>query len=241
MSMDANQLALKYQLRDELARLCLPAAHRDPNRKLAWINSTCLLFLLIGTLGAKPTPVSIRPVPPLEQAVPVVVEPPPPPPRVITPENQPQDQNDQEQPDSPQVVVVTPESPTIAFSVPTIGNLVVPNAIATAPPLLPLQPMVPVQRQLSTPSALQSTGSGGERPQPPYPKLALEQAQQGTVTLLMRADSAGNLISVEVKESSGSLILDRGATDYVKRHWRLPSGSGAQLFETSNTDRLQAG
>ena len=98
-----------------------------------------------------------------------------------------------------------------------------------------------IQNRPALPASLNTTGSGGERPQPPYPKLALEQAEQGTVTLLMTADEVGKIISVEVKGSSGYPVLDRSTLDYVKRHWRLPAGTGARLFETSITYRLQAG
>ncbi len=52
-----------YVLRDDLARLCLPAAQRDPDRQLAWVNSICLLFLLIGILGAHRSDIDIPTVP----------------------------------------------------------------------------------------------------------------------------------------------------------------------------------
>ena len=47
--MDANQTATGYELKDELARLCLSTARREPERKLAWVNSVCLLFVLVGS------------------------------------------------------------------------------------------------------------------------------------------------------------------------------------------------
>jgi len=40
----ANQTRPGYELTDELARLCLPAMNRDSDRKLAWLNSVCILF-----------------------------------------------------------------------------------------------------------------------------------------------------------------------------------------------------
>src|SRR5271166_3142574 len=72
---EANRMNPRYELRDDLARLCLPAAQRDPDRMLAWVNSICLLFLLIGLLGARRTAIDIPPVPPLLQVIPVIVEP----------------------------------------------------------------------------------------------------------------------------------------------------------------------
>ncbi|MFZ1072289.1 MAG: hypothetical protein WAO21_02530 [Verrucomicrobiia bacterium] len=44
--MDANRISTGYELKDELARFC----HRDRNQRLAWANSVCILFFLIGTL-----------------------------------------------------------------------------------------------------------------------------------------------------------------------------------------------
>ena len=76
--MDANRTS-PCVLRDELARLCLPAATRDPNRKLAWANSICILFLIIGIVGARPTRISLQSPPPLEEVVPTIIEPMPPP------------------------------------------------------------------------------------------------------------------------------------------------------------------
>src|SRR5260370_2706364 len=94
-----------YQLTSELAKFCLPSAHRDPNRKLAWVNSICLLFLLIGVLGARTPVTAIRPVKPLEEPVPVIVEPGAPPPPT-TAEHQKQEQTTDRKPHPPQHAAV---------------------------------------------------------------------------------------------------------------------------------------
>ena len=49
--MDANRTTPGYELKDELARYCLPAANRDSNLKLAWANSICILFLWLEFSG----------------------------------------------------------------------------------------------------------------------------------------------------------------------------------------------
>jgi TonB family protein len=222
--MDANRTAPRYELKDELARLCLSSAGRDTtNRKLAWANSVCILFLLIGLLGARRGVISIKPVPPIRVEVPVVVVPTVLPPQAVAPKPE------QAQPPSQSpVVVVLPNAPGITFSVPTVGTLVAPASLAPAPQVQP----VPVRI-----ASISNTGSGGERPEPPYPKLALDAGQQGTVVLSITGDDSGNVVSVDVKTSSGSAILDRATVDYVKRHWRLPAG-GARQFETSVTYKL---
>ncbi len=225
---DANRVNAGYELKDDLARLCLPAANRDPERKLAWINSVCILFLLIGIIGARRGLIVIKPVPPLPQIIPVVVQP-----EVLPPETTVERKSVEDKtPDAPPVAVVLPQTPNISFSVPTVGSLVVPANLAVAPPLEPMQ----VRAQIHS---VGSTGSGGDRPQPVYPRIALEEAEQGTVTLSISGDAAGNVISVELKESSGYPILDRSALDFVKNHWRQPGGAGTQFFETKITYQLQ--
>jgi protein TonB len=162
------------------------------------------------------------------------MEPLPPPPPTTTEERQ-QEPSENEKPDTPQVVVVTPDAPNINFAVPTIGNLVVPSSIASPPPLNPMRAPAPLKQ---LPTALNTTGSGGERPQPPYPKIASEQGQQGSVILRLSADEAGNITSVEVKQSSGYPILDRSAVDFVRRHWTVPRG--VRLAEVPINYRLKA-
>ncbi len=236
-SPDANRIGGGYELESELARLSLHATDRDPNRKLAWVNSVCILFLLVGMGGSKPDPVTIRPLPPLEEVSAAIVEPlkPPPTPQA-QPQPQEQEQSNPDTPDTPQVVVVTPPSPSISFAVPTIGNLVVPAAMAKAPPLAPLKPVAPLRSQ---PVVLNTTGSGGERPQPPYPKIALEQGQQGSVTLRMRVDDAGLIQAIEIAQTSGFPALDHSALEFVKRHWTVPSGKGTRVCEATINYRLQ--
>jgi protein TonB len=233
---DSHRLSRDYELNSELARVGLHATDVDPDRKLAWVNSICILFLLIGIAGSKPAAIWIKPLPPIEEVNAAIVEPLPPPPQVASNPQKQEQQNDQEQPDTPRVVVVTLETPSINFSVPTIGNLLVPNAIAQAPPVAPLKPAAPVR---NVPAVLNTTGNAGERPQPPYPKIALEQGEQGSVTLRMTVDEAGLVQTVEVAQSSGFPVLDHSALEFVKRHWTVPSGSGARIYEATINYKLQ--
>jgi TonB family protein len=232
--MDANQAKPGFELKSGLAQFSLQALDPVSDRRLAWVNSVCILFLLIGILGSKPAKMSLKPLPPVEEISAVVVEPITPPPQVSLPE-QPQEQNDQQDSDTPQVVVVTPEAPSISFAVPTIGNLVVPNAIAKAPPIAPMKAVTPLRSQ---PTVLNSTGTSGERPQPPYPKIALDLGQQGTVLLRMTVDDSGVITSIEVEQTSGFPILDRSALDFVKRHWIVPPGTGTRVYEATINYKL---
>lgn len=224
--MNANRTS--YELKSELARYCLPSAGEDRNLKLAWVNSVCILFLFIGIVGARRGIISIKTVPPIREVVPVVVIPVTPPPTEV-PEKKEQPHEESQQ---PRVVVALPNTPNVNFSVPTIGNIVVPAALASAPPLNPLQaqPQVP---------SVGNTGSGGDRPQPPYPQLAMQSGEQGTIVLLLKTDAAGNVASVEVKESSGFPFLDHATVEFVKNHWHLPTNAGTQVFQTSIIYKLQ--
>lgn len=222
--MDANRTT-PYELKDELARFCLPMANRDPNRKLAWTNSICIFFLLIGLIGGKHAPEFVEPKPTVQEIVPTVVEPLPAP---KTPEKQKPETTDEIKTAAPQVVAVTLNTPAIHFAVPTIGNLVVPTALAEAPATL-LETAI---RQIN------STGAGGERPQPPYPQIALEEAEQGSVKLSFTVDATGAITNITVKESSGYPILDRSAVEFVKRHWTIPPITGTRFYETTITYKL---
>ena len=220
---DANRISLGYELKDELARLCLSTARREPERKLAWVNSVCILFLLIGILGAQQGVIAIKPVPPIREEVPVVVQPAVLPPQAIAQKSEQAQPNNQ-----PRVLVVLPNAPNVNFGVPTAGTLVADAALASAPQAAPVHI-----------GSLNNTGAGGERPEPPYPPIALQTGEQGTLVLVLNGDDAGHVVSVDVKTSSGFPVLDRATVDFIKRHWRLPTDTGTRLFQTSITYKLQ--
>lgn len=230
--MESPPSGAHYELRSELARVCLPATHAQgqAQRRLAWVNSICLLFLTIGLVGMRTKPPAPIRVKPLEEPIPAIIEPLPPPPS--NPDQQKEeDQNPQDTSEAPRVVVVTLESPAIHFAVPTIGTVVVPTALATAPPPEPMRAVVERGASKPKPKPIGNTGEGGDRPKPrEYPKMALELGQQGSVTLLLTVDDAGTVTSVQIKQSSGWPILDHSATEWVKRHWIVPPGDAGHLY-----------
>jgi protein TonB len=225
--MKANRIS--YELKSELARYCLPSAGKDRNLKLAWVNSVCLLFLLIGIVGARRGVISIKTVPPIREAVPVVVVPVTLPPQKAVPEKK---EPPHEETQQPRVMVALPNSPNVHFSVPAIGTIIAPGMLASAPPLNPMQSPTQV-------ASVGNTGTGGDRPQPPYPQLAMQSDEQGTIVLRLETDTTGKVISVEVKESSGFPFLDQTTVEFIKNHWHLPTNAGTQLFQTSITYKLQ--
>jgi TonB family protein len=234
MVLESPQSETVYDLKSELFRASLGATEREEHRPLAWVNAICALFFIIGAVGSKPLRIEIKPLPPQEEATAAIVEPLPP----QTPtEPQKVEQENEEPTDSPQVVVVTPMVPNISFSVPTIGNLVVAATIAKAPPLAPLKTVAPLRSQ---PVRINTTGEGGERPQPPYPRAAIERGQQGSVTLRLTVNDAGLIDSIQIIRSSGFSLLDHGAMEFVKRRWSVPLGAGGRIYEASINYKLQS-
>jgi protein TonB len=217
-----------YQLKSDLARVCLPGPGRTVPRRLAWVNSICLLFLLIGLVGAQSTLPARKMVPPLEQPVPVIVEPLPPVVPPTTEAKPAESQNDDDKPQTPSIQAVTLDTPAINFAVPTPGSLLVPMSVAPTPVEVHLKQAAPVKHELTT---IDNTGAGGDRPKPAsYPRIAEELGQQGTVTLRLQVNDVGKVVSVEIQESSGSPILDESAQSWVKRHWTIPPVNGSHFF-----------
>ena len=226
-----------YALHSDLAQFCLPAANRDVNRILAYVNSICSLFLAIGLAGINP-PVLEQKVPePVQEFVPVEIVQPPEPPKT---EPQPQEQDPQPQPDTPvvmpQVATVVAADPTqVKFAVPVEGPVVfAPAKFAQAPPPDPPKP--------AARTVVKMTGAeGGTYPAPSYPRAALEQRQEGTVTLIIGVKPDGSVESVEVKTSSAHVTLDRAAVQHVKTKYKfLPiSTDEIRYFEKDIQYQLQ--
>ena len=220
---------------DDLARFCLEPDRAESNHRLAWINSICLEYLVIGILGLRTPPPEINKKLTTEEAVPTVIEP-----AVnAVPQVSPNSGPEETAPESSasDVVAVTLDSPTVAFSVPTVGNLLVPQSMAQAPPVHPMQGAVPLSSAKI--ELIGPTGAGGRRPAPVYPYESLRDREQGTVVLLIEVDESGKPSSVTVKESSGYWRLDRVATDWVKRYWFFGPATGKRMFESPIIFQLQ--
>jgi hypothetical protein len=223
-----------YALRSELAHFCLPAAHQDAQRKLAWVDSLCLGFLIIGLIGIKPPVPPVLTVAPLEEPMTAAIEPPPPTePQELAP-SQPEEISEQP-PDSPQVIAVALPSPSFNFSVPTRGNLIVPSAMASAPPARPMQAL---EQKAAMPVAtiLRPQGRGSDRPEPSFPHSLIDGGSMGTrkeilqrgtleqhpLALLAVVETNGVLSALTVEASSGFPQLDQYTLDWVKKHWTFP-------------------
>lgn len=213
----------EYRLDSELARLCLPTAARDPNRKLAYVNSICGAFLLVGLAGLKMPEPYVRPIPEPVEIVPVVFTPPDQPPPANPEETLEPPPEDVLEPslEAPVVATVVAADPSaVAFAVPVQGPVILAPARFAAPPPRVLRPPAPA------PTRFVPTGNeAGNFPWPrAYPRQALLERQQGTVMLLVQVGEDGRPVSVTIHESSGYGTLDRHALEWVRDHWRWPPG-----------------
>jgi len=160
--MKSKKAKQNFEVKSELALLCLPAAKRDAGKQMAWMNSICLVFLAIGVFG-KPASVHIGPPAQTEEIVAAILEPPILLPQTAVQALTPDPDVPPEHAETPQVVVVTPDSPHILFAVPTIGNLVAPVALSAAPPLTPRKASAAARiASAKTVVPLVNTGLGGD-------------------------------------------------------------------------------
>ncbi len=224
-TIEPSPFAGGYTLSSDLAKLCLPSEFRDDNRKLAWVNSICFLFLLIGAIGLKAPKVVQRPVTGPAEVVPVVFTPP-----EELPKPQPEVKPDEPQPDTtmdtPQVatVVAAADASQVAFAVPVVGAVAVKEARFATPP--------PPANQAPRPRTfIPGQGEGGRFPWPhTYPREAMDQHAEGTLMLYVVVDPNGTPVTVETKDSSGHYVLDRFAAQWIKGNWRWLPGETRYFY-----------
>jgi len=232
--MDADQITPRYELKDELARFCLPSAKRDASLKLAWMNSVCILFLLIGIAGARRGVIAIKPVPPIRVEVPIVIQP-----TVLPPQAIAQKPEQAEQINQPRVLVALPNAPDVNFGIPTVGTLVVPAALAAAP-----RPQAAPVRI----GSLNNTGAGGDRPEPRVDRLGIRQRPAGGRTADRYARCAARRRALR---SGWRLRLHRGraregaAAERQARSDHADLGGGVEAAErhangTARTESIEA-
>ena len=71
-----------------------------------------------------------------------------------------------------------------------------------------------------------------ETPQPHYPDSARREGKEGRVLLRVLVDEEGKTKAIEVNTSSGHDLLDRAATEAIKK-WRfVPARAGGKPIET---------
>ena len=221
-------------LHSDLARFCFASAVDDPNRKYAWANSICFLFLVIGLIGLKSPELITKQIVPVTDVVPVVFTPPP----EEQPQSEPQQQEetnpDQEVPlEAPVIATVVAADPAaVSFAVPVEGPVVfAPAKFAAPPPPKAPPPPPPKPAAPPGPTVFQpGVRDGGTYPPPKYPTLALQRHEEGTVNVYIEVGTDGQPTKVEVRDGSGSPLLDKAAVEIVRSRWRFPPGGVRQYI-----------
>jgi TonB family protein len=216
----------ELRVRDDLNRESLPQTHRDPNRKVAWMNAICGSVLVVGVLLTKePAAIAFSPQP-IDTAPVVIPE--------FIPDNTPKVQQAEEQPDEttepnldtpalPTVVVADASKVTFAVEIkgPTVAAAdyrYVPPPPRNPPSALP-KPSAPAGPQIFHGTET----DGGTYPKGAYPIDAQRRRETGEVRIYVAVTEEGLPEKVEVRIPSGSFTLDRDAVSWVKR-WRWPKG-----------------
>lgn len=129
-------------------------------------------------------------------------------------------------PDDPDDVLIAKPTPISAIS----SSLSSPRLNKT----IPRTPSFPTS-QHQTDSSQHHKSSKGHRsgaqgngkatyltnPEPPYPEAAKDAQIEGRVEVMVRVNSTGDVISVQLVHSSGDLSLDQSALNTVRTRWKF--------------------
>ncbi len=210
-----------------LAGVCLPQPPAEHlQESLSWTAAVSTAFLCVGILGFFTRPMSPAvAAAPMEEPVPVLFEPPA---ETASPleaiSGEALAESSATPVSVPQIVQVAPANAQVAFSVPTVG-VVVPARLAQAPPARPLEAPAPATADGSI-SLFTGVGSSGNFPAfTTYPAEARRRGVEGTLEVLVEVGPDGVPIKVTTFESSGSLLLDHPAVEWVRTRYRWPAGS----------------
>lgn len=75
--------------------------------------------------------------------------------------------------------------------------------------------------QRGVPGGTSARPDYGVNPKPPYPMLARRRGEQGIVLLRVHVRADGSVAAAEIKQSSGSTLLDDSALQTVRESWRF--------------------
>ena len=78
----------------------------------------------------------------------------------------------------------------------------------------------------------------GRQPAPPYPRRAVVEGREGTVSVRFAVDAKGGVMVAKVAGTSGHALLDAAAVDTVKRRWRFEPGT-PRVYEVDILFRLE--
>lgn len=104
----------------------------------------------------------------------------------------------------------------------------------------PITPATGNPGAVASPNAAADTGSGtpslftqvgsGRFPLPPYPQEARARGWQGRVMVRVEVGQDGRPGTPTVESSSGHALLDRAASDWIRKRWRWDAGAPRHLL-----------
>ena len=194
------------------------------NRSVPQLPETIVEVALVAT---RPPETVIEPTPPIETAPivePQALELPEPAPQIVEKRSEPVVVNETPQPE-PQIA----KSEPVAESPSSSPQEIQPQSLSK--PILAPRPedlRSPDQAQgIELPQIAQPPKPISRNPKPPYPLLARERRQEGTVLLRVKVSDAGRIQEAEIKQSSGFPLLDKSALKTIRRYWQFePARSG---------------
>lgn len=220
----------------DLFRLGLREETREPARFLAWTNSVCLLFLIVGVVGFWPPPIRMQTI--RQELAPVPVQ-------WTAPEPA--------RPVSPSEVKETGERAVPSEALEAAGEMTggMPEVAPVTSVIIPGKIEFPVitghAQQTPGPDSANEpgqhyvpprpiafqpggAGAGAFTPPPEYPPRALRNGREGTVVIEFTVHHGGQVHSAKVRTSSGYPDLDDAALAVVRDKWRLAPGSPRSYF-----------
>jgi protein TonB len=209
-------------------------------RRLAWVNAICALTLLAAAVPAarlpapEPTVATAPPLTPVEVELtaPIPAAPAPSVPvaqSVAAPAPAPE---------PPRPTVVTAERPALTARVP-LREVRPAASLWTAPaPAPPAASSSEAPAAVAAPAAAVAPAASpfvpqpGSRqtPQPPYPDLARQRGQTGTVRIEFAVTPGGQVTDAVVALSSGFPLLDAAALNTVRDRWQFPAGPARRHY-----------
>lgn len=219
-----------------------PGLWRDDDRawrRLAWVNAICALTLLAAAVPAARSPApeaAVATVPPLtpvevELTAPVPTSPAPSVPAAQSvaapaPVTEP-----------PRPTVVTAERPALTARLPLrevrpatpLWTAPAP-ALAAVPAEAPAVGAAPTADAVPVLSPFRPQPGNRQTPQPPYPELARQRGQSGTVRIEFAVTPGGQVTDAVVAISSGFPLLDAAALNTVRDRWQFPSGAARRHY-----------
>jgi hypothetical protein len=213
----------------DIAQFCLPQASRDANQKFAYVSSICFAFLVIGMTGVKTPRFVQKPLPEIIEYMPVDIVNPPveqQPPAETAEQTEMTETPPDTPSDAPVIATVVASNPSaVAFAVPVEGPVIFRPAKYAGPPpaVLPRPRPAPVaapKPQVVVFSRAKG-GTGGYHPLPSYISGTLPSGASVVAEFLVKTDTNGVPIEVEVQKTSGSLELDRRSAQFIKTRWKM--------------------